>query len=508
MQKPAKSESDRGSGHEIHNDKDHVMTRKSGIVLLLLLAGFLLIECLLPLRTAIQIGGDEGFELAKATLWLKGYKPYTDVWNDQPPLHTFLITQTLKHISPSILGPRLITVGFAVLLLASVFIMSLRISGLVVATLTTALIIASPNFIGLSSSCMLEIPALAPAMAALCLLLTGRQTRWHLREILAGILFAVSFQIKLINVISLPLAALILWLHHRETPSPMKIMIRPLLLLGASLAVGYVAIDCLIENGAYLRNFQQSWTSHFGALKSIEYGSPDDFPFDWSILLKNWDTTIPALLGVFFCFRQIRNTPMTILPLALVALTLLIFTIHRPWWPYYYIHIAIPLCWCAAVGIEPVRRRISLKQTRTLLVIFGLYAIVALTWMGWRVYLQIKDIRNSAQTYSSLVLTQIERYKPSTQWMYADKAIYSFHSGIPLPPPLAVVMLKRMWSGEMTNGRIAEEMRKFKPGVILLANDTRVVPFKVLMDTEYRLVYEDADWRLYALKTVIKKAKE
>ena len=198
---------------------------------------------------------------------------------------------------------------------------------------------------------------------------------------------------------------------------------------------------------------------------------------------------------------------MTIFPLALFALTLLIFTIHRPWWPYYYIHIAIPLCWCAAVGIEVVRRRISPKRTRTLLVIFGLYAICALSWMAARVYLQIRDIRNSAQTYSSLVLTQIERYKPSTEWMYADKAIYSFHSGIPLPPPLAVVMLKRMWSGDMTNARIAEEMRKFKPGVILLANDTRVLPFKDLMDSEYRLVYEDADWRLYALKTIIGKAK-
>ena len=506
MQKPAKSEFNRDSGHETHCDRNHAITRKSAIVLCILLAAFLFIEFLLPLRTTVQIGGDEGFELAKATLWLKGYKPYTDVWNDQPPLHTFLITQTLRHISPSILGPRLITVGFAVLLLTAVFLMSLRISGLLVAALVTVLLIASPNFIGLSSSCMLEIPALAPAMAALSLLLTCRQTKGHLREILAGILFAVSFQTKLIDVILLPLAGLILWLHHRDTASSMSSIIRLLLLLGASLAVSYVAIDCLIENGAYVRNFQQSWTSHFGGLKSTEYGSPDDYPFDWSVLLKNWDTAIPALLGVLSCCRQIRKEQMTAFPLALFALTLLVFTIHRPWWPYYYIHIAIPLCWCAAVGIEAVYRHISKRGTRSLLVTLCLYTLCALTWMGWRVYLQIKDIRNSAQTYSSLVLTQIERYKPSTQWMYADKAIYSFHSGIPLPPPLAVVMLKRMWSGEMTNARIAEEMRKFKPGVILLANDTRVVPFKELMDSEYRLVYEDTDWRFYALKAVIKGA--
>ena len=53
-----------------------------------LLSLFAFLQCWLPLNTAIQIGADEGFELAKATLCLKGFKLYSDVWNDQPPLHT------------------------------------------------------------------------------------------------------------------------------------------------------------------------------------------------------------------------------------------------------------------------------------------------------------------------------------------------------------------------------------------------------------------------------------
>jgi hypothetical protein len=83
------------------------------------------------------------------------------------------------------------------------------------------------------------------------------------------------------------------------------------------------------------------------------------------------------------------------------------------------------------------------------------------------------------------------RFRPFTQWLYADEPIYSFHSGIPLPPNLAVVMLKRLWSGDITNERIAAEIRAFKPGLILLVNDTRVVPFKDLIETEYQLVYLD-----------------
>ena len=86
---------------------------KTVIVLLIVLTAFVLIQCFLPVNTAIQIGADEGFELAKATLCLNGYKLYSAVWNDQPPLHTFLITQILRHISPSVLGPRLLTSVFA-----------------------------------------------------------------------------------------------------------------------------------------------------------------------------------------------------------------------------------------------------------------------------------------------------------------------------------------------------------------------------------------------------------
>src|SRR5213594_232706 len=80
----------------------------AGLVLAALVSLFALFQCCLPLKTAIQIGADEGFELAKATLCLKGFKLYAEVWNDQPPLHTVLITQVLKHLISSILGPRLL----------------------------------------------------------------------------------------------------------------------------------------------------------------------------------------------------------------------------------------------------------------------------------------------------------------------------------------------------------------------------------------------------------------
>ena len=616
---------------------------KALITLALLLLAFLGLQFLLPLRTAVQIGADEGFELAKATLCVHGHQLYSEVWKDQPPLHTFLVTETLKHVSPSILGPRLITTGFTLLLLASVFLLAWRVSGLVVAVLATGLLMASPGFVELSSSCMLEIPALACAVAALCVLswsatvpprpvaegweskagesaARGSESRlqpvqkghakgWArnakmLMICAAGVLFAIAFQMKLDTVILLPLAALVVWQHSQHpkgvaaispglrgwpvrlgpsypgeqtqknlSPSPpavggegrachaeaserrrreeglqsrvraegrplisatLKNLLLSLLLLGTTLALTFVAIDWFVDGGAYLRHFGQSWASHFASAKSFEYGSASEHPFDWSILLRNWDTTLPAILGVLICARQIRETakqgrsaqpqkrnllplPATqergegrgegCLPVVWLALNLAIFATHKPWWSYYYIHIAIPLCWCAAIGIQAVWQFVSARKARAALALLAVYGLCAAPWIGGRVYLQIAGIRNLPQTYNCLVLGEMERLKPYCQWMYAAEPIYSFHAGIPMPPPLAVVPLKRLWSGDMTAGRIAAEMLNYKPGIILLANDGLETPVDALLSAEYRQVFQDQTHRLYAHKSIASKAR-
>jgi len=175
-------------------------------------------------------------------------------------------------------------------------------------------------------------------------------------------------------------------------------------------------------------------------------------------------------------------------------------------WPYYYVHNAIPLCWCAAIGIEALWQQVHSRRTIGLCVLLGVYGLCALAWMSARVFLQIASIRGSPQTYSSLVLKQIERLKPFTRFFYAEEPIYSFHAGIPMPPALAVVPLKRLWAGDMTNARIAQEMSEVKPEIILLKSDTTDTPFNDLLAAEYRPVYEDGQHRLYARKSAARQA--
>jgi 4-amino-4-deoxy-L-arabinose transferase-like glycosyltransferase len=473
----------------------------------LLLISFILLECSLPLRTALQIGADEGFEVAKATLWIKGHHLYTEIWNDQPPLHTFLLTCILKYSSSTMLGPRLLTVFFAGVLIGSVFFIANRVSGVWVATITGALLVAAPGFLGLSSSCMLEIPSLATAVLALSILQSRPPgTRRYVPELLSAVTFGAALQMKLVPAIYLALVPLVMWLCQRaDKENPKKIFIS-LLLYGAALTTSYVLIDLAIEHGAYLRHFEQSWASHFGGSKSIEYGSAQDYPFDWRILLKNWDIIIPALLGIFELWRRIRKGEIVfVFPIGWLALTMAVFILHKPWWPYYYVHLAIPLCWCAAVGLCALGRLSVLHRSKGIMAVLAIFTLCSLPWMGARLFVQATDIWHSPQIYSAPVLQQIARFKPFSEWLYADRQIYSFYSGIPMPPNLAVLPVKRFWAGEMTNQKLTECLATLKPGLLLLENDTRERPFQKLLQTDYRLVYVDAQFRLYAHSSIAKK---
>jgi hypothetical protein len=275
-----------------------------------LLAVFIALQSLLPLATAIKIGADEDFELSKAVLLNHGHKLYTEIWSDQPPLYTFVMAQLIQHVSHSILPARLLSVALAAVLLTSVFFLVRRTNGLLPATLATALLIGSPGFLELTSSSMQEIPALAPVIASLSLLHLAPHTKWRAAELASGLLFAIGLQMKLIGIVYSPLFVLILWLRHRAESKPLKTCAFSSLVLGLSAAAAFLSINALTGN-PFLLQFQQSWGAHFAAAKSFEYGSPADRPYDWSVLLKNWDTTIPALLGLAILFWIFFRKPPT-----------------------------------------------------------------------------------------------------------------------------------------------------------------------------------------------------
>jgi hypothetical protein len=77
-----------------------------------------------------------------------------------------------------------------------------------------------------------------------------------------------------------------------------------------------------------------------------------------------------------------------------------------------------------------------------------------------------------------------------------------------MPTNLAVMPVKRFWSGDMTNARLRDEMWRVKPELILLKNETRQSPFSDLVDSQYLLVYEDTKHRLLVSKGLDAKVRK
>jgi 4-amino-4-deoxy-L-arabinose transferase-like glycosyltransferase len=474
--------------------------------------------------TSIKVGADEDYELTKALLYAKGYRFYTEVWNDQPLLHTAITGTIHKNISSSVFVLRAITACFTVLLITSFYMIVRKICDVSAAAVAGLFLILSPGFVDLSSSCMVEIPALAPAVAGLAALMGLCPKNRKTALVLGGILFGVAFQIKLINLILLPIVGLVIWLKRVESQAeslpPEAVTFQRLfnrgisqaafvdfLVFGGSLAVAFFGINFLLPNGDYLLQVKQTWTAHFAPAQSFEYGSPNDYPFDWSVLLKAWEQTIPACVGIAVCLWSCGSSPWFFIPFVWLALEFVVFGIHRPWWSYYYVHNALPTAWCAAIGIMATVRQLRKKRSKTTTGLFYMYAVFAAVWMGSRAYLEVSAIRRSPQTYNSLVLQQVEVFKTFAKTIYTDEGVYSFHTGIPLPPKLGIVSLKRFWSGDMTNEKLRDELWTIKPELFLLVSDARERPYQDLLQSQYSLVYDDQKHRLYVRKDVVKQAK-
>lgn len=97
-----------------------------GLVLLSAIVVFIVLQSFVGLGTAIRIGADEDFELAKAVQLIKGNALYSEVWNDQPAFHTALTTLILKSSGLMVAGPRLLTVFLSAVLIGAMFLIILR----------------------------------------------------------------------------------------------------------------------------------------------------------------------------------------------------------------------------------------------------------------------------------------------------------------------------------------------------------------------------------------------
>lgn len=479
-----------------------------GFLLVIVAVG--LIYACLPLGTALQFGADEGYQLSAGLLCSKGYVLYKQIWYDHPPLFILLVSWTLKLLGSSVLGPRLMAAGFGLILFGAFYQLIKQRSGDWIGLVATFFLIASPGVLKLSVSVMQEIPAFALGLISVWLLSFWRERRQWYWAMVSGTMMGVAMGIKLTVLLLAPaLFFEIIWQWRSiQPPGWQKRAIVSFLqwLLGAVMV--FAVINLIWGRGSALTSLK----SHLAEHPVLGQGSPADFPPSLRLLFNNLECVFGMVAGVGFVASKKRWREFSF-PIVIALTVSPVHALHRPWWTYYYVHFAIPMAWLSGLAVVELiftaKRLFSLKRMSLTsikmcqaVVLCGLVA-AAVTWSEGRLASSIRLMRRGVKIDADPVVAKMKEYAGGTHWVYAGpgKEIYAFQAGLLIPPELAIVMLKRYWSGQITEDEITRLCEKYQVEQVLLNPRSINADWKPFLE-RYELAYQDTNNVLSVAKRI------
>lgn len=404
---------------------------------------------------------DEGFELMKAWLHQRGHTLYGEIWCDQPPLHTLLLSGAFHLLGTTIATGRALALAFAALSFWALGELVGRRHGNMVAALALLTLALSPGFTRMAASATIMLPAIAVALLAVVFIepAKARTGRWWLA--LAGAVFGLAMQIKFIAVIVLPLAV---WEVARpgDKADSWRLALRRLWVWGAGAGTTFLGgLLVFPEATADLL-----WAPHLSAAARAAFA---DGGVRLHALLRA-DAALLVLSGAGLCLAGARRQTALVPPLLLFALAYAGHLWLRPFWNYYYLHLALPLAWLAAVAMRDLTGWVAEAGTGRVLglrfvLVAGLFTPV-LARLPERVEQAREALRPGDAIARQMLADKIREH--AGQWVFTDHPAIAFQAGVPVPPEAVVLSQKRVRLGLFTERDLIRCLERRQPGVVAL----------------------------------------
>lgn len=489
---------------------------------------FILLCTQLPLGTALEFSGDEGFELMKGFLCSKGFVLYKEIWSDQPPLYTLLLKWAFQTAGPSILVARLIAAGFGLLLFSVFFELVRRRSGQLAAAFATFFLVASPVVLLLSVAVMKEAAALGMALLSV-LILRQPNVRGHWTSlVVSGVCMGMASEIKFSALLVSP--ALLLEIlqpeshgnnptkpHASQAHSSDSVRVADLhqpqnirLHRVTSWLLSFVLVITIIGLAWSKGSFEPSWRAHLTSHNVLGFQIKETIKLPAHLLFGHLDVILLALAGIVFvfCRQRWRNVRF---PLVLLITVVAVHCVHRPWWDYYYLHLAIPLAWLAGYASAEMTsnlfRLINNPDGRRMGFVFckgiAICTLISLATArsSQRFKVEFRALSHQTTVEMSPVILKMKDYSTSSRWAYSDDVIYAFHAGLPVPPELAVITPKRFWSGQITTQQLIDACKHYQPELIILTSTTASYSeWREFLNSKYLAVASEKIYTLYVAK--------
>lgn len=462
---------------------------------------------------------DEGINLMKSALVNQGYDLYGEIWSDQPPLLTLILSASFMLFGQSVTVARLLIIGFSTVLIGAFYQIIRHTISHASAVVATLLLIISEHYLRLSGAVMVGLPSLALLLSSIAILLLGRNR--VIPVIGSGILMALALQTKLMVGLAIPGVITFLFISgwrkvngERESINIASrfivIGLWLLVLLITFLLVGLTTqslrIDLLLE-------------PHFGS----QTRTYTPFAGAGPVFLRNFAQQhyLYLLLGLAGLFwAGWRRAKGIVIPAIWLIVGIVALAIHRPVWYHHTLYLTIPLVWLCAFGIEVWMRSLSssswsiyrtpptMKQVS--LLIIGLLVVVGLYLYPQPLESRLADeVAQGRPTVSSALFAQLladsaimSEDERANAWLLTDRPYYAFLAKRPVLPALVVFSRKRLTTGQLTNAMLVEQMQIYRPQAILLERFAQNFSPQVMdaIEAEYRLVASEGTARYYLRK--------
>ncbi len=456
---------------------------------------FVAVVCALgPWWDVYEFDTDEGFNLAKAVLVGRGYGLYDEIWSDQPPIFTYLLSGLFAIIGPSVAAARGLVLFFAALTVWALYRIVRRQEGVLSAWLAFAVLGSGYVFQRLGVSVMIGLPAIAFALLALDQALVERGGRIP-RIVASGCLMGLALQTKLFTLAIVPA---VLWAVYLAADGGWRARLGRMALWAAAT----IAIAAL-----FLAISQPSLVADLVLPHSADaLGSAFRYQTGWDRLwsLLSGEPVYPGLAAAALVVAWPWRNRYRSIPLIWLGVAALAFRNHTPVWYHHVLLFTIPLAWIAGslahvfdvggVTETPLRHRMARGFALIAMVAAAPVAIQASgrTWQAFHAPADPLDVQG---------VSEIREYGKSAHWMMTDRPMDAFVAGIPIPPPLAVYSLKREKSGNLSSADILAAINEFQPEIVSSRRLRLPRPVRHKLADGYTKIVDRDDHTLYVLRT-------
>jgi hypothetical protein len=453
------------------------------IVPLSLSVAFILVIILFfPFRYRFEFDHDEGVNLIKAMMTLRGYSLYSDIWSDQPPIFNTFLTSWLRLFGMNVNAGRLLVLGFSTVFIASATSYLKRFWGVPHAILGFIAIITLPYYARLSVSVMIGLPSLAIAFLSFV-----GVARWHQEKRdywlgLSSFLLAISVMTKLWTIIMVPFFLVGILIDSSgllQGRRNLSAAIKPTAVWSLLFLLTSAFIIFFMVGPPHL---QQLISVHLVAgdtvtMQKVAAGAPMSSYLDDSAMLF-----ILSLTGTLIALRTKNWHALYLAAWTLSGYALLRWIIN-PFWSHHQLLITLPAAILASIAMGYSLVDLYKRAKRGKLLSIGVLpsAIIILLSLGFcyqripKSFYEFKlDLPNFRTEYDPRdavdyeVLATIRENADGTNYLFTDQPMYAFRAGIPVHPYLAVMTKKRYVAGQLSEEELLSLLTEIKPEQIIL----------------------------------------